>query len=336
MKWLRNKLWRRQEGVAMLMVLGFMAISIPIVTGYLAFTGTLSKDSAVKTKILTSQYASKGCSQYAAWRLNNDQAYVDALVEGDNPPFNFEGCTITVNMAPATQNVEDAYADLVLVLDNSWSISDLGSPSELDQLKDAANAIVDEFSLNTTEGRVRIGVAKFHEASSSVVTVTDIDDHGVSEPLHDGINGISWCWFCFYETDIVSGIDAGAAQFASGLGDRVDPPDPFTVPNLMVFITDGNDNQGNSLADIENASLASGAEIFAIGVGSDVNLSTIDAIATDPNLDHAFTAADFATLLGIITNITLAVYNAAGTLFTITSVSADGTVVVSQVFIVAS
>jgi hypothetical protein len=336
MKRLLGKLWRHQDGVAMLMVLGFMAMSIPIVIGYLALAGTLVTDSEVKHRILVNQYASQACSQYAAWLLNNDPDFVESFLIEPEQEVIFEGCTITIVAAPPTKYVEDAYADLVLVLDNSWSISDSGNPSELDQLKDAANTIVDQFSLDITEGRVRIGAAKFHETSAPVVSMTDTDDHGVSEPLHAGINSLSWCFWpssCWYETNIVSGINQGAAQFATGLGDRVDPP--FPVPNLMIFITDGNDNQGNSLTDIENASLATGAEIFAVGVGSGVDINTLNAIATDPDPDHVFTTEDFDTLLDIINAIVLAIYNAAGTLFTITTVGADGTVVVSQVFIQA-
>ena len=41
----------RQDGVAMLMVIAFMALSIPLITGSLAFASTLSRDSTVKTEI---------------------------------------------------------------------------------------------------------------------------------------------------------------------------------------------------------------------------------------------------------------------------------------------
>jgi hypothetical protein len=261
--------------------------------------------------------------------LNNDPDFVESFSDNPEQEILFEGCTITIVAAPPTEYVRDAYADLVLVLDNSWSISS----SELVQLKGAANTIVDQFSLATTEGRIRIGVSKFRETSSSVVDMTDIDDHGASEPLHDGINGISRCFLWGCGTNILAGINQGAAQFATGLGDRVDPP--FPVPNLMIFITDGNDSEGNSLEVIENASLASGAEVFAVGVGNEVDVDTLNAIATDPDPDHVFASENFDDLLDIINAIVLAIYGAAGKLFTITTVGADGTVVVSQVFIQA-
>ncbi|PKB57631.1 MAG: hypothetical protein BZY73_02245 [SAR202 cluster bacterium Casp-Chloro-G3] len=314
----------------MLMVLGFMAISIPIVTGYLAFTGTLSKDSAVKTKILTSQYASKGCSQYAAWKLNNEPGYADGLVEGDNLLL-FDGCTITINKPSVVMVAQEvAYADVALVLDVSGSVDDV----ELEALKDAANDIVDRFSLPTTEGRVAIGVTRFRGSYQIVQGMTDVDLHGTSEPLHIAINGLLQGGPGLDEgTNLVAGLQGGGATYASGLGDRIDPPYP--VPNIMVLITDGNDSEGNGIDDIIAASTASGAEVFAIGVGNGVNTGTINAVASQPSNTHAFTTNSYGALDAIIDDIVAAVFGAAGmgTLFTITSVSADGTVVVSQVLI---
>ncbi len=64
-------------------------------------------------------------------------------------------------------------------------------------------------------------------------------------------------------------------------------------------------------------------------------MDTINAIATDPDVDHAFTTADFSGLLVIIDDIAAAVYGAAalGSLFAISAVSPDGTVVVSQILV---
>ena len=46
-----TSLLKGQQGVAMLMVIAFMALSVPMITGALALSGTLSKDSTVKTEI---------------------------------------------------------------------------------------------------------------------------------------------------------------------------------------------------------------------------------------------------------------------------------------------
>lgn len=330
MNWLRNKLWRRQEGVAMLMVLGFMAISIPVVTGFLALTGTLSKDSRVKTDILTSQYTSQGCTQHAAYRLNNEPGYADSFVVNPVQVYTFDGCTITVEGGVTVVASEAAFADLALVLDVSGSVDD----DELDDLKVAANDIVDAFSLSTTEGRVSIGVTRFRGSYEVVQGMTDVDLHGTSELLHDAINGLQQGGPGLTSgTSLVAGLQGGGATYATGLGDRIDPPYP--VPNLMVLITDGNDSEGNGIDDIIAASTATGAEVFAIGVGTGVNVGTINAIASQPSNTHSFTTGTYAALSAIINDIVAAVYGASGlgTLFTITSVSADGTVVVTEVLV---
>ena len=336
MKKLYQELLHRQEGVAMLIVLGFMALSVPMITGLLSLAGTISKDSQTKTAILQGQYSAQGCTQQAAYRINSGD--FDSLNVGESSNYNFDGCTIAVTKASVSLAQQVAYADLAIVLDVSGSVSS----SELADLKNAANIIVDRFNLENTDGRVAIGVTRFRGSSQVMQVMTDVDVHGTSEPLHTVINDLVQGGEEQFDpyfpeldsgTNIVAGLQGGGATYATGLGDRVDPPYP--VPNLMVFITDGDDTWSNSYTAIENASLATNAEVFAIGVGSEVDMNTINAIATDPNVDHAFPIADFAGLLTIIDGIVEAVYNAStfGTLFTIESTSSNGVVSESQVVI---
>ena len=85
------------------------------------------------------------------------------------------------------------------------------------------------------------------------------------------------------------------AHYASGLGDRPE------MPNLMILVTDGLDTV-NTLADIQAACLASGAEIFAVGVGS-VDVDTLNAIACNPSAGHVFYTSDFGGLLALVNDI---------------------------------
>ena len=237
----------------------------------------------------------------------------------------------------------EAYADIVLVFDNSISVS----PSELPDLKNAANTIVDRFKLDETGDHIRIGATRFAGSSAPLVDMTDVDVHGANEPLHNGINSLSWIGGLFlgFGTNILDGLNGGAAQFGSGLGDRPG------VPNLMIMITDGNDNAGNTIQDIEAASAASGAEIFAVGVGSEISTSTLDAIASDPDSDHVFFTADFSGLLALVDEIVAAALAAAkqvvtvqggageaavatgGTLYDVESTAPDGSSVQSRVLV---
>ena len=252
---------------------------------------------------------------------------------------------VNVSFEPTADVIVDEYADLVLVFDNSISVSDI----ELADLKIAANTIVDRFKLDKTAGRIRIGATRFAGSSAPLVNMTDVDLHSVDEPLHDGINSLSWFGGLFlgFGTNILDAINGGAAQFSTGLGDRP------AVPNLMIIITDGNDNDGNTLQDLAGASAASGVEIFAVGVGSDVSISTLDAIATDPDSDHVFFTDDYADLLSLVDTIVGAALDAAkkvavshgggspsssvsaGTLYDVESTALDGTKIRSRVYVAA-
>ena len=50
----------------------------------------------------------------------------------------------------------------------------------------------------------------------------------------------------------------------------------------MIVTTDGEDTHGNSDQDIRDATAASGAEIFAVGVGTSIDMPTLNAIASEP------------------------------------------------------
>ena len=107
----------------------------------------------------------------------------------------------------------------------------------------------------------------------------------------------------------------GADQLSTGLGDRPE------VANILIFITDGNDNQGNTRSQIASAAGTSGAEIFAIGVGSEVSLATLCAIAYDPlpedalcpDAGHVYHTDDFDDLQLIIDELVQEVLVAAAT-----------------------
>ena len=198
--------------------------------------------------------------------------------------------------------------------------------------------------MSATEGRIRIGVFRFRGSSESVVDVTDVDIHPTNTPLHDGINGLVQGGPGLSSgSNIVVGLQGGAGQFATGLGDRPE------IPNLMIFITDGDDTAGNSMADIAAASAASGAEVFAIGAGTAVATTTLDAIASEPDGDHVFSTADFSGLLDLVDAIVAAAFDAsqlgirvsggaaasvsAGTIYDVESTSQEGSAVKSRVLI---
>ncbi|MEE8159978.1 MAG: hypothetical protein V3T78_11545, partial [Dehalococcoidia bacterium] len=107
-----------------------------------------------------------------------------------------------VNLNEAT-----AFADVVLVLDNSGSIN----ASELVDLKNASNAIVDAFKLWDTDGRIRIGVTRFRGTSESVVGMTDVDEHN-----SDGFVYVDDAFRGTNEPDYASGVKTTSEGFTNG------------------------------------------------------------------------------------------------------------------------
>ncbi len=55
-----TRLWRRQDGSGLVLLLAFMMLAVPIVTASLGLASTLSVDARVKTSILKGQYSSLG------------------------------------------------------------------------------------------------------------------------------------------------------------------------------------------------------------------------------------------------------------------------------------
>ena len=89
----------RQEGQAMIIVLAFMLLAIPVTIGALEHAGGLARDSAVKTRILKRGYSSLGAQQYSLHQLLapgggattttitlNDSTVTTTVTKLDTPP----------------------------------------------------------------------------------------------------------------------------------------------------------------------------------------------------------------------------------------------------------
>jgi len=214
--------------------------------------------------------------------------------------------------ATAASRPRCAAFDIVLVMDNSGSIDF----DEHQVLLAAGTALVDEICFDPIDPlSPRLGVSRFNTYSFPVHDMS-IDPTS----LKAGINSVENCVYnaavdptqC--RTDIVAGLEGAAAQLSTGLGDRPE------APNKIIFITDGNDTAlnceeeeeeepdfedcvSNSDAAIALASLATGAEVFAVGVGNGVSQSTLDAIATEPNARYRFSVGNFDALIDLLPEV---------------------------------
>jgi hypothetical protein len=80
-KMVRRLLGGEEGGIGTLMVVGFVAISVPMLTAALALAGTLSHDSQVKNNLAKNQYSSIGAIQYVRYLGENPERWDDWLEE---------------------------------------------------------------------------------------------------------------------------------------------------------------------------------------------------------------------------------------------------------------
>jgi len=211
---------------------------------------------------------------------------------------------------PPTPNpplTEACGLDIVLVLDSSDSLNN----SEIQQVKDAANAFVDTLSGTPTH----FGVVDFDTQIINSFALTDNMTN-----VHAAINSIGHTGVTEL-TNWEAGLIQGQSLFAGGSPDK---------PNLMVIITDGDpttwgypSSQGsyggtepdppdiNRAIMAANIAKASGTRMLAIGVTSSPTVSNLIKIS-GPNLNTGNLSTDvittgfselFNTLAGLATEM---------------------------------
>jgi hypothetical protein len=192
--------------------------------------------------------------------------------------------TLTLDGESSTQSTP---TDLILVLDESGSIN----ATEFAQLTafadDVVEAVADD-GLFSNGGRV--GVVSFTDTPATVIGL-----NGDETTVRNAITGNTTALFggtC---------ISCGLNQANSVMG----PNDP-TRNQLVVVITDGNANFGDPTATAAG-NLQAKAEVFAVGVGDGVSVSTLNTIASAPDATHVFTVSGFGSLAALLETLVAAV-----------------------------
>ena len=96
----------------MIMVIAFMALSIPLITGSLAFASTLGRDSVVKTEILKRQYSALGGDQWGSY-LKTPGCY-DLDLNGDPVNVCVEGAPGILSEPPPADNSRRLFTSITI------------------------------------------------------------------------------------------------------------------------------------------------------------------------------------------------------------------------------
>lgn len=176
------------------------------------------------------------------------------------------------------------FADLVLVIDTSSSMSEptAGAASKLDAAVIAARVFLDQLSL----GRDRAALVVFNAAVKVLVPLTGdraLLDAALSSNLPQGTG-----------TRIGAAIAAGAAELAAARPGS---------QRAMVVLTDGQgtDEDPGAAQRAADGAKAAGITLYTVGLGQDVDLSALRALASGP--EHCFLAPDAAELAAIYRGI---------------------------------
>jgi Mg-chelatase subunit ChlD len=197
---------------------------------------------------------------------------------------------VTVSVTGTTRSAATP-TDIMLVADESASLT----TAQFGQVKQFGRDLVAHLDAEGffAEHGGRVGVAMFASSARGVLPLAaGTTATSVSTAINSVVQrGGNTCLTC-------------AVEFATGMFAASSPPERNRV---MVLLTDGIGNVRTSeLTARVAASDAAGVERFVVGVGS-VSQAEIRLIATDPDSEHAFTAAGFNELLAMVDEVAGAV-----------------------------
>ncbi|NDJ62965.1 MAG: VWA domain-containing protein, partial [Chloroflexi bacterium] len=193
---------------------------------------------------------------------------------------------LPVSVQPVEAQITQCGLDLVLSLDSSGSIDN----TEFTEVRNFATGIVN--GLPVQPGQARVSVAQFSNGAQIEI--------GLSDDPVAVINTINTFPKAGGGTNLAAAIQVPQDEIV--LNGRP------TAARAIIVLTDGVGNINPAAA--ANAAKAAGTFIFSVGVGSGVDVPTLNLMASDPDADFVYLAADFNALQ----NLVIAINNIACTL----------------------
>ncbi|XP_033728140.1 collagen alpha-3(VI) chain-like [Pecten maximus] len=198
-------------------------------------------------------------------------------------------CLVVISLSAAQETtvVPGCYirqADIVFLLDSSNSEGAANFEKQKDFVSTFANSLI------IGPDDIQISVVTFE---SDIHNQFNLDTYENKTDLLDAIKNIS---FVAGNTLTEKALNfVRTVSFTNSSGDRAN------VEDILVVLTDGHSTDRNSTLDEAEMLHNTSTKVITIGIGADIDISELNAIASDPS--NAFTVPDFDALAGIQNSI---------------------------------
>ncbi|XP_069392927.1 collagen alpha-6(VI) chain isoform X2 [Paralichthys olivaceus] len=189
------------------------------------------------------------------------------------------------NTAQRTVCTQEAVADIIFMVDGSWSIGTLN----FEQIRQFLYTLVNSFDVGSDH--VRIGLVQYSTTPRTEFLLNTYQDKA------DILKHISKLPYMGGGTQTGQGLDFMMKEhFVERAGSRANQK----VPQIAVVITDGKsqDNVESHAQDLKRK----GIVLYAIGI-KDADEDQLKEIANEPHSQHVYSVSDFTALQGISQSI---------------------------------
>ena len=201
--------------------------------------------------------------------------------------------------------------DLGFLLDASLSIEDPrpwlhdGVPGTFGKkVLPFVNSVTSSFDVGQGDEQTRVAVASFSTSSQSSIHF-DFNSQQSGVTSAAAVVQIPYLFGQTHTSEALAMIRTGMYVPSAGMR-----PDSDGVPKVLIVVTDGKANEGHHPRAEAEKLHSAGVDVFAIGVGQ-ADESEINAIASNPDEDHAYMVKSFSTIDKIVLQITNAACSAA-------------------------
>ena len=158
--------------------------------------------------------------------------------------------------------------DLIFVLDSSGSV---GS-GNFQNVRNFASNLVSQLEIGPDN--TQVGLINF---ASSAQSVFHLNTHQDSSSLLQAIANVP---YTSGGTDTAAGLTALLSAFSTMNGAR---PSQEGIPRVAIVVTDGRSNSFTATVAAANNVHAQNIIVYAVGVGDNIDIAELNAIASDPD-----------------------------------------------------